>query len=180
MNSLSNILHLQSEGHPGRQTVVASLTVREAYQGDISRTRHDGERPTTPGGTWRDWQKTLVADCHTKKTGKTYSSVYGRMCWDEPAPTITTQFFGFGNGRFGHPDQNRAISLREGAILQSFPKEYEFVPPGRPICKKAVGRLIGNAVPPRLGEVIGLSIIRHVDRWTKSRRRTSAGAKADA
>jgi DNA (cytosine-5)-methyltransferase 1 len=124
-----------------------------------------------PGGTWRDWQEALVVDCHKKKTGKTYPSVYGRMCWDEPAPTITTQFFGFGNGRFGHPDQNRAISLREGAILQSFPKDYEFVPPGRPVYKKAVGRLIGNAVPPKLGEVIGLSIIRHADRWTKSRMR---------
>jgi len=132
-----------------------------------------------PGGTWRDWQKALVANCHKKKTGKTYPSVYGRMCWDEPAPTITTQFFGFGNGRFGHPDQNRAISLREGAILQSFPKDYEFVPPGQHINKKAVGRLIGNAVPPRLGEVIGLSIVHHVNWWTKNRRRTNARTKSD-
>lgn len=144
---------------------------------DLNRKRIEASKP---GGTWRDWQKTLVADCHKKKTGKTYPSVYGRMCWDEPAPTITTQFFGFGNGRFGHPDQNRAISLREGAILQSFPKDYEFVPPGQPIYKKSVGRLIGNAVPPKLGEVIGLSIFRHVDRWTKSRRKTSAGARANA
>lgn len=115
-----------------------------------------------PGGTWRDWPKALVADCHKKPTGKTYPSVYGRMSWDEPAPTITTQFFGFGNGRFGHPEQNRAISLREGATLQSFPKNYRFTPPGKPVSIKVLGRLIGNAVPVVLGEVIGKSILRHV------------------
>jgi DNA (cytosine-5)-methyltransferase 1 len=88
------------------------------------------------------------------------------MQWDEPAPTITTQFFGFGNGRFGHPEQNRAISLREGAILQSFPQNYKFIPPSCPINKKTVGRLIGNAVPPLLGEVIGKSIIEHSKCYT--------------
>jgi len=123
---------------------------------------------------------TLVADCHKKKTGKSYSSVYGRMSWEEPAPTVTTQFFGFGNGRFGHPQQDRAISLREGAILQSFPKSYEFVPSGQPIYKKSVGRLIGNAVPPKLGEVIGLSIISHVEWWTRTRRKTGTGVRANA
>lgn len=116
-----------------------------------------------PGGTWRDWPKELVADCHKKETGKTYPSVYGRMEWDEPSPTITTQFFGFGNGRFGHPEQNRAISLREGAILQSFPKYYKFVEPGKPVHKKVLGRLIGNAVPVKLGQVIGKSILKHVE-----------------
>ena len=133
-----------------------------------------------PGGTWRDWSKKLVADCHKKETGKTYPSVYGRMCWDEPAPTITTQSYGFGNGRFGHPEQNRAISLREAAILQSFPRDYEFVPPGQPIYKKSVGRLIGNAVPPMLGEVIGLSILDHVDSWVTKRRNKKTGARAHA
>lgn len=84
------------------------------------------------------------------------------MTWDEPAPTMTTQFFGFGNGRFGHTEQDRAISLREGAILQSFPKKYKFTAPGEEICKKTVGRLIGNAVPVKLGEVIGKSMLRHI------------------
>jgi len=137
-------------------------------------------KASRPGGTWRDWKKTLVADCHKKRTGKTYPSVYGRMCWDEPAPTITTQFFGFGNGRFGHPEQDRAISLREGAILQSFPKDYEFVPPEESIFKKSVGRLIGNAVPPTLGEVIGMSILEHVDQWMRNRRKSRVGARAHA
>jgi len=119
-------------------------------------------RASRPGGTWRDWEPELVAKCHRKKTGKTYPSVYGRMSWDEPAPTMTTQFFGFGNGRFGHPEQDRAISLREGAIIQSFPKTYRFVKPGQPIHCKTLGRLIGNAVPVKLGEAIGRSIIRHI------------------
>lgn len=130
-------------------------------------------RASNPGGTWRDWNKKLVADCHRKKTGKTYPAVYGRMCWDEPAPTITTQFFGFGNGRFGHPEQDRAISLREGAILQSFPNDYVFVDPKKTISKKGVGKLIGNAVPVKLGEVIGKSILAHVaqvERKTANRR----------
>lgn len=122
-------------------------------------------RHSKPGGTWRDWPKHLVAACHREKTGKTYPSVYGRMEWDKPSPTITTQFFGFGNGRFGHPEQNRAISLREGAILQSFPRRYQFVKKGSDCCIKTIGRLIGNAVPVRLGEVVGETIKRHLEKY---------------
>ncbi len=125
---------------------------------NIKRIQH-----SLPGGTWRDWPDELIADCHKKKSGKTYPGVYGRMEWDKPSPTLTTQFFGFGNGRFGHPEQNRAISLREGAILQSFPKYYKFVPPGEPYYVKTLGRLIGNAVPVKLGEIIGKSILKHVN-----------------
>lgn len=120
-------------------------------------------RVSKAGGTWRDWDGDLVAACHKKKTGKTYPSVYGRMAWDKPSPTMTTQFFGFGNGRFGHPHQHRAISLREGAILQSFPRNYKFVAEGEPIYIKTIGRLIGNAVPVKLGKAIGKSIIRHIE-----------------
>jgi DNA (cytosine-5)-methyltransferase 1 len=119
-------------------------------------------KASKPGGTWKDWPKRLLADCHTKTTGDGYVSVYGRMTWDDPAPTVTTQFYAFGSGRFGHPNQNRAISLREGAILQSFPKGYKFVPRGKPIHTKVVGRLIGNAVPVKLGEAIGRSVIAHI------------------
>jgi len=115
-----------------------------------------------PGGSWRDWDDTLMADCHRKDSGRNYSSVYGRMEWDEPSPTMTTQFFGFGNGRFGHPQQDRAITLREGAMLQSFPKSYKFVKKGMPIHFTTIGRLIGNAVPPLLGKVIGESIKAHL------------------
>lgn len=116
-----------------------------------------------PGGTWRDWPKELVSKCHTKISGATFPSVYGRMTWDDLAPTMTTQCFGFGNGRFGHPEQNRAISLREAAILQGFPKDYSFVPKGGAVSLGVLGKLIGNAVPVNLGEYIGRVLIEHIE-----------------
>lgn len=119
-------------------------------------------RQSKPGGTWRDWDKDLVAACHRKDSGQTFGAVYGRMRWEEPAPTMTTLCYGFGNGRFGHPEQDRAISLREAALFQTFPRDYSFVPAGDPIHFKTVGRLIGNAVPVRLGEVIAQSIRKHL------------------
>ena len=84
------------------------------------------------------------------------------MQWDKPSPTITTQFYSFGTGRFGHPRQNRAISLREGAILQTFPKSYKFYRKKSEIAFHKMGRYIGNAVPVRLGQVIGKSIVEHL------------------
>jgi DNA (cytosine-5)-methyltransferase 1 len=125
---------------------------------NLKRIRH-----SRPGGTWRDWPEELVAKCHRKKSGKTYPSVYARMEWGQPSPTITTQFYGYGNGRFGHPEQDRAISLREGAILQSFPEDYKFVKPNGEYRFKAIGRMIGNAVPVRLGEIVGKTIRTHLE-----------------
>jgi len=119
-------------------------------------------RQSHPGGTWRDWDKALQLNCHKKKSGNTYPSVYGRMTWDEPAPTITTQFYGYGNGRFGHPEQNRALSLREGAVLQSFPMDYIFSSPSVQLNRKHLGIQIGNAVPVLLAYAIGESIICHL------------------
>jgi len=115
------------------------------------------------GGTWRDWPKDMVAKCHQKKKGRGYSSVYGRMRWDAPAPTMTTQCYGFGNGRFGHPDQDRAISLREAAILQSFPENYKFFTGNKFPGFKTTGRWIGNAVPVALATHIANSIIEHIN-----------------
>ncbi|WP_062354263.1 DNA cytosine methyltransferase [Pseudoxanthomonas mexicana] len=120
-------------------------------------------RQSQPGGSWEDWDEELVADCHRRDSGKSFSSVYGRMRWDEPAPTMTTLCYGFGNGRFGHPEQDRAISLREAALFQTFPRSYRFVPKGETVKFKTVGRLIGNAVPVRLGEVIAMSIKKHLE-----------------
>ena len=131
----------------------------------LSETNLSRIRKSKPGGTWRDWPDHLVADCHRKKTGKTYPAVYGRMEWDKPSPTVTTQFFGFGNGRFGHPEQHRGLSLREGAILQSFPPRYVFVKPDDGYAFKTIGRLIGNAVPVRLGEAVGKTIRHHLKNW---------------
>ncbi|RZJ98763.1 MAG: DNA cytosine methyltransferase, partial [Flavobacterium sp.] len=97
-------------------------------------------KASSPGGSWRDWDPDIVAECHRKDSGSTYPSVYGRMEWDAPSPTITTQCFGFGNGRFGHPDQDRAISLREAAILQTFPDDYVFLKPEEKVVFNKIGR----------------------------------------
>jgi DNA (cytosine-5)-methyltransferase 1 len=84
------------------------------------------------------------------------------MEWDKPAPTMTTQFYSFGTGRFGHPEQNRAISLREGAIFQGFPKKYKFIQKDEGVNFTVLGRMIGNAVPVDLGRAIAKSILLHV------------------
>ena len=124
-------------------------------------------KASKPGGTWRDWPKELIASCHQSQSGKTYSGVYGRMEWDKPGPTMTTQCYGFGNGRFGHPEQDRAISLREAAILQGFPRNYKFIPPDQPLYKGPLGRMIGNAVPVGLGQAIAKSIKSHLEKYGK-------------
>jgi len=119
-------------------------------------------RQSIPKGSWKDWDKELLPNCYRKESGQTYTSVYGRMSWKGVAPTITTQFFNYGSGRFGHPDQDRGLSLREGAILQTFPKKYDF---GKIISMTRTGRHIGNAVPPRLGFVIGKTIQEHAEQY---------------
>ena len=116
-------------------------------------------KQSRPGGTWKDWDSELILACHKKASGDTYRSVYGRMEWEKPSPTITTQFYGYGNGRFGHPEQNRAISLREGAMLQTFPKDYRFKFEEFKSVRE-LATAIGNAVPVKLAETIGLSILK--------------------
>jgi DNA (cytosine-5)-methyltransferase 1 len=117
---------------------------------------------SAPGGSWKDWPKELRAGCHTKESGESYGSVYGRMKWTEPSPTMTTQCHGFGNGRFGHPEQDRAISIREAALLQTFPSDYAFVALDTAWHVETVARHVGNAVPVDLGRVIARSIRQHV------------------
>ncbi|NLN95637.1 MAG: DNA cytosine methyltransferase [Bacteroidales bacterium] len=119
-------------------------------------------KASRPNGTWEDWDKSLWLDCHKKKSGKTFKTVYGRMSWNEPSPTITTQFYNYGTGRFGHPVQNRAITIREAAILQGFPKKYKFIKEGEEVFITRLGVHIGNAVPVDLGYIIGESIIEHL------------------
>jgi len=121
------------------------------------------------GGSWHDWDEELLPNCYKKTSGQSYKSVYGRMNWDDVAPTLTTQFINYGTGRFGHPEQDRAISLREGALLQSFPIEYQFIDEDEKINMRKIARQIGNAVPPKLGEHIGKSVLRHLKRHTNER-----------
>jgi DNA (cytosine-5)-methyltransferase 1 len=114
---------------------------------------------TTPdGGTrycWKD-NPELQIDAYKNKD-RIFRDVYGRMSWDKPAPTITTRFNSLSNGRFGHPEEHRAISLREGATLQTFPKEYIF----KGSNQASIARQIGNAVPPELAKRIGTTLSEH-------------------
>ncbi len=105
------------------------------------------------GGSRTDWPDRLILDCHRSFNGHT--DVYGRMKWDEPSPTLTVKCFSISNGRFGHPEQDRAISLREAAALQTFPDSYVFKG-----SMQEIGRQIGNAVPVLLAEVMGEYIMR--------------------
>jgi DNA (cytosine-5)-methyltransferase 1 len=114
------------------------------------------------GGSATSWGIDLIPECYKKESGKSYmTSVYGRMRWDDPSPTMTTQCVTLGTGRFGHPTQNRAISLREAAIFQSFPESYQFDSPDK-ISIVRTAKHIGNAVPVLLGRTIGRSIKKHI------------------
>lgn len=121
-------------------------------------------RASKPGGTWHDWDKSLLSPCHEKESGQTYASVYARMEWDKPSPTITTEFYNYGTGRFGHPEQDRALSLREGALLQTFPPDYDFTS-NESLSIREIGKMIGNAVPVKLGEIIGKTILMHINQY---------------
>lgn len=114
------------------------------------------QRTSKNGGTRLEWKDDPILQlrCYIGKDDN-FPDVYGRMYWDKPAPTITTKFHSITNGRFGHPEQDRALSLREGAILQSFSKNYRFYSESL----VAVARMIGNAVPPNLAKAIGSCII---------------------
>ena len=108
------------------------------------------------GGSRLAWShdRTLALDCYNDHSGHT--DVYGRMTWDSVAPTLTTRFNSFSNGRFGHPEQDRAISLREGAALQTFPNSFVFL--GN---QNTIARHIGNAFPVKLAYVFGRHIVSH-------------------
>lgn len=177
-------IELPKPTHPGakywvtvRQAIslLPPLQDGETHAGDrlhktarMSPLNKDRVRSSREGGTWRDWPEGLIADCHQKESGKHSSGVYGRMTWDKPAPTMTTLCCGFGNGRFGHPEQDRAISLREAAIFQSFPVDYRFAPEGQDVVMRHASRLIGNAVPPKLGEAVGVAIMAHLKSMRES------------
>ncbi|MCG8638004.1 MAG: DNA cytosine methyltransferase [Desulfobacterales bacterium] len=112
-------------------------------------------RRTPEGGNRLNWPKHLWLKCHLNGY-KGHTDVYGRMKWDEPATGLTTRCISLSNGRFGHPDQNRAISIREAACLQTFPMDFIFK--GN---LNSMARQIGNAVPVKLAEVFGTHILKH-------------------
>jgi DNA (cytosine-5)-methyltransferase 1 len=122
---------------------------------DLSARNLERIKATPEGGGNRDWPERLQLQCHKGFLG--YSDVYGRMSWDAPASGLTTRCTSYSNGRFGHPEQNRAISVREAACLQTFPDDFAFEG-----SMASMSRQIGNAVPVRLAEVIGLRFIEHL------------------
>jgi DNA (cytosine-5)-methyltransferase 1 len=134
---------------------------------DINKRRMMATPPN--GGDSRNWDEELQLKCHKKKTGRTYKhSVYARMKWEEPGPTMTTLCVGIGNGRFGHPEQHRAISLREAARFQTFPDNYIFYNPNQKINYGKIAQYIGNAVPVTLARVIAKSIKEHVSVYART------------
>jgi len=152
--AISHLPPIKAGGSDPRDSLHAACSLSEINLRRI--------KASKPGGTWRDWDDSLLAPCHRKNSGQTYPSVYGRMEWNAPSPTITTQCFGYGNGRFGHPEQDRAISLREAALLQTFPEDYQFISPDEKVYFNRLGKLIGNAVPVKLGEIIAKSFLEHL------------------
>lgn len=108
------------------------------------------------GGSWLNWARYKKLK-RSSYDGTGFGDNYGRMSWDKPSPTITTKFTSISNGRFAHPEENRGISIREGATLQTFPKCYVFHCNG---IIKVPARIIGNAVPPEFAKRLGKAIIR--------------------
>jgi len=94
-------------------------------------------------------------DCHRLKE-HSYTAVYGRLHWDRPAPTVTTGFGSMGRGRYVHPSEPRTITPHEAARIQYFPDYFDF----RDCTRTLLQKVIGNAVPPRLGYAIGLHLLR--------------------
>ena len=129
--------------------------VRNHRAAKLSALNIERVRATPEGGSHRDWPQHLKLKCHENFRG--YSDVYGRMSWHTPASGLTTKCTSYSNGRFGHPEQDRAISIREAACLQTFPEEFVFEG-----CMISMARQIGNAVPVRLAKLIGEQFIKHL------------------
>ena len=137
---------------------------------DLQATEGSGIVNETPGMTDRtkervDWlfdndmynlPDTERPDCHRTKP-HTYQSVYGRMDWESPAPTITSGFMTMGRGRFVHPLERRTLTPREAARVQFFPDFYDFSPL---TTRKSIGEAIGNAVPPKMSMVFAAALLR--------------------
>lgn len=122
---------------------------------NLERIRHTG-----PNGR-QDWPESLLPKCYAKKAdGKRYeghSDCYTRLAWDNPAPGLTTRCISYSNGRFGHPEQDRAITLREAARVQGFPNGFVFTG-----SLNSMARQVGNAVPVPVAKAFGKHFIKHV------------------
>ncbi len=125
---------------------------------NLERIRH-----VPQGGGMKDLPERLRVKAHQagpEKIGHRY--VYGRLHLDEPAATITARFDSFTRGKFGHPTQDRNITLREGARLQTFPDDFVFLGG-----QEEIAAQIGNAVPPVLGRALGAAILDAIARRSR-------------
>ena len=116
------------------------------------------------GGSRADLPKNFELACH-KEDGMGFHDVYGRLRWDDYSSTITGGCLNPSKGRFLHPSKNRAITAREAALLQTFPKDYKF-PPN--ISKTSISLLIGNALPPKFSYIQSANILNHLRTASKS------------
>lgn len=112
----------------------------------------------TDGGSRTDLAEEDQLPCHTRTDG--FRDVYGRMSWDKPSPTITRFSYNPSKGRYLHPSENRAISLREAAMLQSIPRRYKL--PLDKYGRVAIASMIGEALPPLFAKRLGGHIYRHL------------------
>lgn len=116
---------------------------------DLSPINMERLRHLRPGGDRTQLPEHLRPDCHKNKQSG-FTNVYGRMSWDKPSPTITGGCTTLSKGRFGHPKKMRTISVREAALLQTFPENYKF-------SSEYIDRvctIIGNALPPKFAEAM--------------------------
>ena len=159
--------HGPGTGHPGIPTVwewISHLPPIKAGETHPKIANHRAARLSLlnlrriaaipPGGDRRDWPQELELPCHQRNSG--YTDVYGRMKKNRPSAALTTRCISLSNGRFGHPVQNRAISVREAACIQTFPMNFNFH--GN---LNSMARQVGNAVPVAMAKVFGDLIIRH-------------------
>ena len=136
-------------------------TIPNHIAAGLSETNLQRLQATPPGGSRTAWPEDLVLACHSGNY-QGHSDVYGRMKWGEPASGLTTRCISLSNGRFGHPEQNRAISVREAACLQTFPRDFVFEG-----SLNSTARQIGNAVPVILAQKFGENFINHFLEVTK-------------
>ena len=126
-------------------------------------------RATPEGGDRRNWPEDLWPDCH-RGGFDGHTDVYGRLSWDKPAPTLTTKCISYSNGRFGHPEQDRALSAREAARLQTFPTGFQFF---GSLASQA--KQIGNAVPVVLARHFGHHLMQHAATYADRRAEGAPG-----
>lgn len=143
-NTIQDLQQISAGQKSDRDSMHLAPSLSETNLNRLKHTPHDG-------GSRDSWPEDLVLECHKKVSG--YNDIYGRMKWDSPSPTITAGCVMLSKGRFGHPSQDRAISLREAARLQTFPDNYEFIGNVGEIASQ-----IGNAVPPLLAKKIADSL----------------------